>query len=83
MDSPPAEEAGVKIVRIVHLQFANAEDIARLVKSVYERQLQIGGIDDEYRVVPDKRTNSIIIHAENKKFDEIMELIRQLDVDKK
>lgn len=64
-------------IELISLQYANAEDIAETLSGLLEDGNNLG---PKSKVVPDNRTNSIIVNANPSLKNKIMGIVRQLDV---
>lgn len=75
-------------IRIFHLKYANAREMAGVVSQVFPTPVFLEGnvVRAGVRVVPDDRTNSLVVSADAlgaELFPRIDELIQQLDVEVK
>lgn len=71
------DQSSVVETEVVELEFAMAEDVAR-----YVTQIEKPGSGDgqsELTVVPDKRTNAVLVHGDDLQRQRIRELIERLD----
>ncbi|WP_051235350.1 type II secretion system secretin GspD [Marinimicrobium agarilyticum] len=72
------DQSSILKTEVVELEFAMAEDVARYVTQIEKPGAADGG-QSELTVVPDKRTNSVLIHGDDLQRQRIRQLIEQLD----
>lgn len=72
------DQSSVVETEVVELEFAMAEDVARHVTQIEKPGAADGG-QSELTVVPDKRTNSVLIHGDDLQRERIRTLIERLD----
>jgi Bacterial type II/III secretion system short domain len=76
-DQPRPGVAGPEVVvdqfQVVHLKSATASDLAKTLQSVFGNK---GGLV----IVADQRTNTLVLRGSPKQIEEILLLIRELDV---
>ncbi len=68
-------------VRIYPLRFAAADRVAGMLREIFEQQVRVGAIrpEDDLVLVPDTRTNSLVISTSPSSFQIAEALVRQLD----
>ncbi|MCA8978407.1 MAG: hypothetical protein H6831_05350 [Planctomycetes bacterium] len=66
-------------VEVVALEFAEAEDIATLIRDLYGESATLGAPAERFELRIDARTNSLIVRAWPGRLDELLKLIDQLD----
>lgn len=64
-------------IELISLKYANAEDVAETLSGLLESGNNLGS---KSKIVPDSRTNSVIINANPSLKSKIMGIVRQLDV---
>lgn len=80
-DQPIQSEGST--IRVISLKYASATELARLLTQYFPMpEPESGGFAPRIRVVPDPRTNSLIIQASPNDFDEIEKIRQKLDVNK-
>lgn len=72
------DQSSVVETEVVKLEFAMAEDVARFVTQIEKPGAADGG-QAELTVVPDKRTNSVLVHGDDLQRQRIRQLIERLD----
>lgn len=72
------DQSSVVETEVVELEFAMAEDVARHVTQIEKPGAADGG-QSELTVIPDKRTNSVLIHGDDLQRQRIRLLIERLD----
>ncbi|MCF0234041.1 MAG: hypothetical protein HUK22_03575, partial [Thermoguttaceae bacterium] len=81
-DKPIADGGGT--LRVVRLQYASATEVAATLEETFVRPLTdgTGGLAPRIRAFSDARTNSLIIQASPNDWDQVQELLVELDVNK-
>ena len=80
---------GKERIRVVYLENANAEDLAKVLQSLSSKKAvadkgKKSAIDSEkVNIIADKSTNSLIIMAEKSDYMILEEIIRKLDIPRK
>lgn len=67
-----APSNAISQLKVFHLQFAQAEQAAVVVKELYEQE--------SMRIIADERTNSLIVSGGNEHLEEVETLVKLLDV---
>ncbi len=76
-------EAHGSMIRVIGLQYASAQEVSRMLNEYFpSTQPESAGMAPRIRVIPDPRTNSIIIHAAQNDFEEIQKILVDLDTNK-
>ena len=70
-------------IQVVALKYASAREVATLLTQYFPVPESVGGgFSPRIRVLPDPRTNSLIIQAAPNDFEEIQKVLMDLDVNK-
>ncbi|MBL8763993.1 MAG: hypothetical protein JNM07_06970 [Phycisphaerae bacterium] len=79
LDVPAA--AAANTVRVFPLQFAAAERVSGIVREIFRQQIARGVLrpEDDAAIVPDTRTNSLVITTSPRSFQIIESLLSKLD----
>lgn len=76
----PIQDNG-SLIQVVKLQYASAQEVARMLTDYFAVPTpETGGMAPRIRVIPDPRTNSLVIHAAANDFEEVKKLLTELDV---
>lgn len=75
-------EAGEKTTAIYKLANTNAEDIAKIIESIFTKPVAGGKPPEGVTILADKNTNSLVITAPKELYSRMEELIKQLDIRK-
>ncbi|MFC1885261.1 type II secretion system secretin GspD [Thermodesulfobacteriota bacterium] len=70
---------GDEEISILFIDYANAEDVAKMLLSLFQEKGKKGAKGANIKIISDKRTNGIIIRADSKTTGEIVRLITALD----
>ncbi|MBQ3332292.1 MAG: hypothetical protein IJG83_02605 [Thermoguttaceae bacterium] len=71
------------LIQVVKLQFASAQEVARMLTDYFTTATpDSGGMAPRIRVIPDPRTNSLVIHAAANDFEEVKKVLAELDVNR-
>ncbi|MCD6569330.1 MAG: type II secretion system secretin GspD [Deltaproteobacteria bacterium] len=80
---------GKEDVHVYYLQYANAEDIAKVLTEIptpgvaKEAAAKKSSIKQEVKISPDKDTNSLVIYADPQAYAIIVDTIKHLDIPRK
>lgn len=77
------DRAGNQDVEVVKLEYASASEVVRIASSLYEKTNDGTPPLLIPRIVPDERTNSVVISGEPRARERVRKLITQLDQDLK
>ncbi|WP_431355328.1 type II secretion system secretin GspD [Pseudidiomarina mangrovi] len=77
------DRAGNQDVEVVKLEYASASEVVRIATSLYEKTTDGTPPLLIPRIVPDERTNSVVISGEPRARERVRKLIVQLDQDLK
>jgi hypothetical protein len=73
--SPGAETAGSKVVTtVIRLKYYPANELSSLLQELFQREPTVA-------VFPDQHVNQIILNAPEKRVEEILQVVKALDVD--
>ena len=83
-DSKPTKDTEYNIIKVVN---TNAEDVAKIVESIFQKQLQalqtsLKPSERTVSISPEKSTNSLIITAPASIYNDMLDLIKKLDAKK-
>ncbi|WP_116368640.1 type II secretion system secretin GspD [Parahaliea mediterranea] len=73
------DRSAVQETDLIKLKYAVAEDVVRMLNQLNESEAQQGGGETEVLLVADKRTNSVLISADELERARIRKLITHLD----
>ncbi len=74
LDRPGDEE-----IRILDLQHADAETLARDLTRLMQQRGKKAPAVESFVIIPDRRTNSLVVRAEAERIKEVRGLVKQLD----
>ncbi|MBQ1456811.1 MAG: hypothetical protein IIZ25_13280 [Thermoguttaceae bacterium] len=78
----PIQDDG-SLIQVVKLQYASAQEVARMLTDYFTTATpDSGGMAPRIRVIPDPRTNSLVIHAAANDFEEVKKVLTELDVNR-
>ena len=73
------DRSAVQTTEVVRLKYGVAEDIVAMLQKLEKSKGDTGDADEEVLLVADKRTNSVVVTADELNGQRIKELIRYLD----
>lgn len=73
------DRSAVQTTEVVRLKYGVAEDIVAMLQKLEKSKGDAGDADEEVLLVADKRTNSVVVTADELNGQRIKELIRYLD----
>jgi len=73
------DRTAIESTEVVRLRYGVAEDIVAMLKKLEKSKGEAGEADEEATLVADKRTNSVVVTADELNLQRIKDLIRYLD----